>query len=162
MNEPLICPIDDVASLLPHSGKMVLLERITDYSEQHLLAQAHVHEDHILLRNGVLPCIAGMEIMAQGVAAWAGCHAHNAGEAVRLGFLLGTRKLNLFTDVIPIGTQLQIKVKVSTQDQNGIGVFDCELYWIDAPIDKRTILPENGLLIQAALNVYSPKNGTAM
>jgi len=40
-----------------------------------------------------------------------------------------------------------------------MGVFDCELHWIDAPDDVRGMLPQDGLLAQAALNVYSPKDG---
>lgn len=157
MNLPLACPITETAPLLPHSGRMVLLDRITEYSGKHLRAEAAVGEAHMLLVDGVLPCTAGMEIMAQGIAALAGCHAVNAGEKVRLGFLLGTRKLNLFAQSIPIGTKLQIDVAVSTQDSSGMGVFDCELRWTDAPEAAKAALPSDGLLMQAALNVYSPK-----
>lgn len=162
MPAPLVCPITEIAPLLPHSGHMVLLDTITEYGEGYLHATARVGEKHILLQNGTLPVLAGMEIMAQGIAALAGCEAHNAGEPVRLGFLLGTRKLNLFTDEIPIGTRLAIKVAVSTQDQTGFGVFDCELRWADAPADKKHMLPADGLLVQAALNVFSPKEGKAV
>ncbi|WP_416192509.1 thioester dehydrase [Neisseria sp. CCUG12390] len=157
MNLPLVCPITETAPLLPHSGRMVLLDCITEYDDRHLRAEALVGEKHILLVNGTLPCAAGMEIMAQGIAALAGCHALNAGEKVRLGFLLGTRKLNLFAQTIPVGTKLQIDVTVSTQDAGGMGVFDCELRWTDAPDEVKNLLPSDGLLIQAALNVYSPK-----
>lgn len=153
----LICPIDHVAPLLPHSGRMVLLSRITAYGEDFLEAEAVVDEGHILLEQGAVPAASGMEIMAQGIAALAGCHAHNAGEPVRLGFLLGTRKLNLFAESIPIGTQLAVRVQASTQDGNGFGVFDCELHWTDAPEACRSRLPSDGLLLQASLNVYSPK-----
>ena len=97
--------------------------------------------------------------MAQGIAALAGCHAHHAGEPVRLGFLLGTRKLNLFADAVPVGTVLAVKVQASTQDATGFGVFDCEMRWTDAPEAARASLPSDGLLIQAALNVFSPKEG---
>ena len=159
MPEKLICPITQVAPLLPHSGHMVLLDCITAYGEDYLHAEATVGEKHILLQNGVLPLLAGMEIMAQGIAALAGCHAHHAGEPVRLGFLLGTRKLNLFADAVPVGTMLAVKVQASTQDATGFGVFDCEMRWTDAPEAARASLPSDGLLIQAALNVFSPKEG---
>ncbi|MFC2292749.1 MAG: thioester dehydrase, partial [Kingella oralis] len=85
--------------------------------------------------------------------------ALGAGEEVKLGFLLGTRKLNLFADHIPVGTTLAATAHLSTQDPSGMGVFDCELHWIDAPDDVRGMLPQDGLLAQAALNVYSPKDG---
>ena len=162
MPEKLICPITHIAPLLPHSGHMVLLDCITEYGDDYLHAIAHVGEKHILLQAGSLPVLAGMEIMAQGIAALAGCHAHNRGEPVRLGFLLGTRKLNLFADTIAVGTQLSIQVHASTQDGTGFGVFDCALRWTDAPASARAQLPSDGLLVQAALNVFSPKEGMAV
>ena len=158
MTLPLTCPITEIAPLLPHSGRMVLLDCITDYGNHHLTATATIHENHILLHQNRLPCLLGMEIMAQGIAALVGCHAINAGEAVRLGFLLGTRKLNLFADSLPIHTKLLIKIKESFNDATGFGVFDCELYWTDAPETEHHCLPANGLLVQASLNVYSPKD----
>ncbi len=156
MNTPLTCPITTVAPLLPHSGRMVLLDCITDYGEHHLTATATVGTDHILLQNNRLPCFLGMEIMAQGIGALTGCHAHNAGQPIRLGFLLGTRKLNLFADSIPIHTELLVKVQESVMDATGFGVFDCALYWTDAPEHEKHTLPADGLLVQASLNVYSP------
>ena len=158
MNTPLICPITTIAPLLPHSGRMVLLDCITDYGDHHLTATASINEHHILLHNNRLPCLMGMEIMAQGIAALAGCHAFNAGESVRLGFLLGTRKLNLFAHDIPVHTELLIKVHESVSDATGFGVFDCALYWTNAPEHEKLSLPADGLLVQASLNVYSPQH----
>ncbi|MDO4998380.1 MAG: thioester dehydrase [Neisseria sp.] len=155
-NLPLTCPINQVAPLLPHSGHMVLLDSVLAYDEHSLQASAIVKQNNILLAGNAIPCFMGMEIVAQGIGAWAGIHAINAGKPVGLGFLLGTRKLNLFADSIPIGTHLHIEIAVSTQDSNGFGVFDCLLRWTDAPPEQREQLPADGILLQAALNVYSP------
>lgn len=157
-----IYPIEDVAALLPHSGHMVLLERVTEYSKQHICAEAFIGDNHILLVNGVLPCIASIEIMAQGIGAYAGISALNAGEKVKLGFLLGTRKLDLFVDSIPIGSRLKVKVQLSIQDTNGMGVFDCELYCLNPSELLKEGLPSDGLLAKASLNVYSPKEQQAV
>lgn len=157
----LVCPIERVAPLLPHSGRMVLLDRITDYGADFLFAEAEIGAGHILLVDGVLPCLSGMEIMAQGIAALAGCQAVNAGQAVRLGFLLGTRKLDVFADSLPVGGRLKIEVRASTQDSSGFGVFDCRLLCVSVPADWTSRLPEDGVVLQAALNVYSPKEHTA-
>ena len=159
MTVNLICPINDVASLLPHSGHMVLLDCVTEYSPKHVCAQAGVGEKHILLVDGALPATSLMEIMAQGIGAFAGIQALEAGEPVRLGFLLGTRKLKLFADSLPVGTQMKVVANLSIQDPGGMGVFDCELYWTDAPEDAHAKLPADGLVAKASLNVYSPKDG---
>ncbi|TDQ57671.1 putative hotdog family 3-hydroxylacyl-ACP dehydratase [Mesocricetibacter intestinalis] len=144
----LRCPIESVAPLLPHRGRMILIDRVCDFGADFLLAEAHIGTDHILLRNGEFDTYAGIEIMAQGVAAWAGCQALTAGEEVRLGYLLGCRRLHIHQAKIALGTRLQVRVDLSIQDNNsGFGVFDCRL--IDAENAK--------LLLEGALNVFSPK-----
>ena len=71
----LTCPITDVAPLLPHSGEMVLLDKITAFGDDYLIAEAYITDRHILLKNGKLSVLSGIEIMAQGIAAWSGCQA---------------------------------------------------------------------------------------
>lgn len=65
-----------------------------------------------------------MEIMAQDVGAFAGIQALDADEPVRLSFLLGTRKLELFADSLPVRTQMKVVANLSVQDPGGMGVFD--------------------------------------
>ena len=144
----LVCPIEQVAPLLPHSGDMVLLDRISDFGEDFLIAETEIRADNILIKQGKLATFAGIEIMAQGVAAWSGCLATLADEPVRLGYLLGTRKLHIHTQEIPVGSKLQIKIKMSIQDSTGFGVFDSQL--IDLTSGK--------IILEGALNVFSPKD----
>ena len=100
-----------------------------------------------------------IEIIAHGIGAFAGIQALEAQEPVWLSFLLGTRKLELFADSLPIGKQMKVVANLSVRDPGGMGVFDCELYWTDAPDDARAKLPADGLVAKASLNVYSPKDG---
>lgn len=154
----LICPIKDVAPLLPHSGKMVLLDEIIAYNDQSLCAHAYIGSHHIFLQeDGTVPAWMAVEIMAQCIAALEGCHAHNQGEAVRLGFLLGTRKLHLYRDVLPVGSCLRASARQSIKDQNGFAVFDCCLELLNDP-NMPVPLPEPQMVAQAALNVFSPPN----
>ncbi|AUI66528.1 MULTISPECIES: hotdog family protein [Glaesserella] len=143
----LVCPIEQVAPLLPHSGEMVLLDCITDFGDDFLIAEMEVRANNPLIKHGKLATFAGIEIMAQGVAAWSGCLAVLADEPIRLGYLLGTRKLHIHTDEIPVGSRLQIKIKMSIQDSTGFGVFDSQL--IDLATGK--------VILEGALNVFSPK-----
>lgn len=61
----LHCPMTQVAPLLPHSNDMVLLDRITDFGEDFLIAEAMIKSDNILIREGKLSAFSGIEIMAQ-------------------------------------------------------------------------------------------------
>ena len=152
------CPITDTASLLPHSGRMVLIDRITRYGDYFVEAGAQIKPDHILLAGGILPYTAFIELMAQAVGAYAGIQARKNARPVRLGFLLGTRKLEIFAQSVPVGTHLLATAHMSIQDAGGMGVFDCELRWTDAPETSSGTLPSDGILARASLNVYSPEH----
>lgn len=152
------CPITDTASLLPHSGRMVLIDRITRYGDDFVEAGAQIKPDHILLAGGILPYTAFIELMAQAVGAYAGIQAQKNARPVRLGFLLGTRKLEIFAQSVPVGTHLLATAHMSIQDAGGMGVFDCELRWTDAPETSSGTLPSDGILARASLNVYSPEH----
>lgn len=152
------CPITDTASLLPHSGRMVLIDLITRYGDDFVEAGAQIKPDHILLAGGILPYTAFIELMAQAVGAYAGIQARKNARPVRLGFLLGTRKLEIFAQSVPVGTHLLATAHMSIQDAEGMGVFDCELRWTDAPETSSGTLPSDGILARASLNVYSPEH----
>lgn len=133
-----------VASLIPHAGDMILLDAVSRFDAESLEAHLHVRPGGLLnLADGSLPAWVGVEIMAQAVAAFAGCQARLAGLPVELGFLLGTRQYRCDVDRFPAGCDLHVRVLRSLQDDNGMGVFECHL---DGP----------GLHAEARLNVYRP------
>ncbi|MDO5091759.1 MAG: thioester dehydrase [Cardiobacteriaceae bacterium] len=151
-------PIDNVAALLPHSGNMVLLDTIHHYDAQSLHASARLRPGCILLPSGhnALPIWMGGEILAQGIGAWAGAHALDRGQPVRLGFLLGSRKLHCDVAAIPIGTELDIHIRLSLQDDTGMGVFDCTLSCRTPAPGHEAHMPPGTRLMHGAMNVFSP------
>ena len=140
-------PLEPVAHLLPHSGRMVMIDRLLHYDAHSAVTESDVDARHIFAENGVLPAWAFLEIMAQAIGVLVGALAEDAGEPIRLGFLLGTRKLTLHHGDLPLPATLRSEIQESTQDQSGFGVFDCRLYCGTA------------LLADAALNVYMPPEG---
>ncbi len=62
--------IDRIRELIPHSGKMCLLERVLDYSTQSIRCETRSHLDQAnpLRRNGHLSSICGIEYAAQAMA----------------------------------------------------------------------------------------------
>jgi predicted hotdog family 3-hydroxylacyl-ACP dehydratase len=132
-----------VADLIPHSGDMVWLDRIVDCDEQGLTAELVVRGDGLLSNGPTVPAWAGIEYMAQTIAAYVGVKAKQAKEPIRLGFLLGTRFYNSNVAAFKVGAMLTIRVEKIIQD-DGLGVFECR------------ILGE-GVDITANLNVYQPQ-----
>lgn len=154
--------IADVARLVPHSGNMVLIDEIVHYDQEGLTARARIHPQHVFLQpDGTVPVWLAIEIMAQGIAAFDGCHAVDEGRPVRLGFLLGARRMHFHADALPLGAELEVQVKVSTSDGQGFGVFDAQLAWLNAPESQRHLLPEGRVVAVGALNVYQPGDNAA-
>lgn len=147
----LTCPITNVAPLLPHSGEMVMLDKITDFGDDFLIAETVTTENCLLVKNGELPTYMAAEIMAQGIAAWAGCKCVQAGQPITLGYWIGSRKLTLHAPAITLGHRLQIRIQRSIEDATGFGVFDCSL----------TDLDTEQVLIEGALNVFRPHQQAA-
>jgi len=133
-----------LAELLPHAGDMILLDRILSFDEEQIHTRLTVKPDGLFnLPDGSLPAWVGIELMAQSVAAFAGCHARLKGKPVELGFLLGTRKFECNVEAFPAGSELTIHGIRSLEDDNGMGVFECHIH---GP----------GIEASARLNVFRP------
>jgi len=133
-----------LAELLPHAGDMILIDSITSFDDEQIFTRLTVKPDGLFnLPDGSLPAWVGIELMAQSVAAFAGCHAKQKGNPVELGFLLGTRKFECNVEAFPAGTDLTIHGLRSLEDDNGMGVFECHING-------------DGIHASARLNVFRP------
>ncbi|MFT0211457.1 hotdog family protein [Pseudomonas sp. F1_0610] len=135
-----------IAALVPHSGNMMLLDKIISWDEEQVTTQVIVKNNGLFNQeDGSYPAYLGIELMAQSIAAYAGMRAKQAGLPVELGFLLGTRRFETNVDRFPLNSILTITAKRSLEDESGMGVFEC---WLTAQAISQT----------ARLNVYRPTN----
>lgn len=133
-----------LAELLPHAGDMILIDQIDSCDDEQIHTRLIVRPGGLFNRgDGTLPAWLGVELMAQSVAAYAGCRARRLGLPVELGFLLGTRAFTCNVEHFPVGAELHIHALRSLEDENGMGVFECHLR---GP----------GIHASARLNVYRP------
>jgi len=132
----------NVAELLPHDGKMVLLDKVLAYDEESLSAELVVRDDGLFGDGKTVPAWLGIEYMAQTVAAHGGMMCYLAGQPINLGFLLGSRKYISNISSFIVGTSLTVQVKRIIEDQ-GLAVFSCQII-------------AEGIDISAKLNVYQP------
>jgi predicted hotdog family 3-hydroxylacyl-ACP dehydratase len=114
----------NIVELLPHDPPMVLLDQYVSSTETELVAQTDIRPDSQFFSagNGV-PAYIGIEYIAQAVSAFNGLQDKKTGKAVQPGFLLGSRKVELFTDYFALGTTLDIQVVTSFNDGE-MAVFD--------------------------------------
>lgn len=133
---------NNVAALLPHSGKFVLIDRIIALEGETLIAELKVRDDGLFSDGSPIPAWIGIEYMAQAVGAYVGIKSILAGEPIRLGYLLGTRRYASNVALLPKGASLHITVTEIMEDGQ-LGVFACEA------VGK-------GINMSANLNVYRP------
>jgi len=119
--------IPDISSLVPHARPMVFLDRVIWADEESLCAEVSIRSDSLFCTAEGVGGWVGLEYMAQAVAAYAGYVAHLRGEAVKIGFLLGTRRYDCNRPFFSVGTRLQIHVKRVFQSENGMGSFECRI-----------------------------------
>ncbi len=137
-----------VSDVLPHSGEMILLDDIVSYGPDDIVCTRAVRSgDAFVSPDGSLPAWVGVELMAQAIAAWSGCQSRDAGQPVRLGFLLGSRSYQCTTDTFPADATLRIAATRQFNDDDGMGVFACEITGA-------------GAQAQARLTVFSPQDTT--
>ena len=136
----ILRPIDQ---LLPHAGRMILLDRVMEWDAERILCERVVRPGDAFVQATGLPAWTGVELMAQAIAAWNGCQVLAAGGTVRPGFLLGTRAYRADVDAFPPGTRLLVEAVRNFHDDEGMGAFTCR---VDAP----------GMHAEARLTVFSP------
>jgi predicted hotdog family 3-hydroxylacyl-ACP dehydratase len=110
-------PVEEV---VPHSGRMVLLDRLLTVEEGRLTAEVKLRADSMFVRNGRARAIVAVEYMAQAVAAYVGTLSRGKNEPVEIGYLIGIREMKLAVDHLEAGDTLVVEVQhVFGNDQLG-------------------------------------------
>ncbi|MDN4051868.1 3-hydroxylacyl-ACP dehydratase [Massilia sp. YIM B02763] len=139
--------LPDIAALVPHSETMLLLDRVLAADADTLDAEVAIGPDTLFCADGAVGAWVGVEYMAQAVAAHAGHGAHQRGEPVRVGFLLGTRRYTCAQAAFPVGSVLRVHVERVLQGENGLGAYEC-----------RILAPDGAELAGATITVFQPDN----
>lgn len=136
-------------TVVPHTGTMVLLDRIDHWDDEQLQASVTIRPDAPFIDARGMPAWVGIELMAQTIAALGGCRARRVSQPVRIGFLVGSRRYISSHSYFPIGTQLQVKVKEIVTGEQGLSVFECTLRAGGAHSD---------ISASANINVFQPED----
>jgi predicted hotdog family 3-hydroxylacyl-ACP dehydratase len=117
----------DIRSLIPHSGPMVLVDRVVAVDEESLCAEVRIRPDSLFYAAGGVEAWVGIEYMAQTIAAFAGYTAYLSGEPVKPGFLVGARRYECTRTMFKLGSLLKVHVRRVLQSENGLGSFECRI-----------------------------------
>jgi predicted hotdog family 3-hydroxylacyl-ACP dehydratase len=125
---------------------MVLLDRVLEVGENHIVAGLAVRDDGLFSgADRTVPAWVGLEYMAQTIAAFSGYWRKCRGEAIQLGFLLGTRHYECSAGSFPCGMPLWVHAEQLMEGANDMAIFDCRI-------------EGEGILAAAKLNVLLPRD----
>lgn len=131
-----------IGELLPHGPEMTLIDRLVEYSPERSVATVTITTRSRFFEGAGVPAWAGIEYMAQAIAAHAGYEARLRGEPPVIGFLLGTRAYRSELGTFPLGATLTISVEPLVTDSK-LGAFQCSIA-VDA------------VVATAIVNTYQP------
>lgn len=134
---------------LPHAAPMALLDEILACEGDALHGRVHIGPQTLFNGPRGVPSWVGVEYMAQAIAAWGGVRAQRRDEAVKIGFLVSTRKMSCAVDFFPPDSALEIYARKVTMADNGLATFDCR---IEQAAEE---------LVSARINVFQPADPQA-
>ncbi|CAA0091638.1 Uncharacterised protein [Zhongshania aliphaticivorans] len=139
-----IAPIK-IAPFIPHDGAMSLLDTIISQRPNGITAQVRINEDALFAETEGVPSWVGIEYMGQAIAAYAGLKARTSGGAVKIGFLVSTRRYEPMCSHFPLGSLLDVSVEAVTDGNTGLQIFQCQI-------------TGHNISVQSNLNVFMPDN----
>lgn len=106
---------DLVSELVPHKGKMFLLDRIRDYdlNERSITTEIDITRDNLFYEEelGGVPVWVAFEYMAQSVSALSGIYGRSKGEKPKTGFILSVNGFEADVPVFKQGETVVVNVQ---------------------------------------------------
>jgi predicted hotdog family 3-hydroxylacyl-ACP dehydratase len=116
-----------VETLVPHRGRMLLVSRVEAHTPTETTCRIDIAADGIAVNeDGSVSAWVALEYMAQTIAAHAGLTAWRLDEPVRLGFLIGSRRVD-FAGGMRAGQSLLATVR-HVWGATELAAFDCVLH----------------------------------
>jgi predicted hotdog family 3-hydroxylacyl-ACP dehydratase len=109
---------EQIATLVPHAGAMVLLDRVDVLTDTTITCAATSHRlaDHPLRRNGGFSCVHAIEYAAQAAAVHGALQGSGSPAS---GYLGSVRDVELFTDRLDVPGDLTIAAELLMRDPRG-------------------------------------------
>jgi predicted hotdog family 3-hydroxylacyl-ACP dehydratase len=109
MKSELTLPLD-AEKLIPHRKPVCMVDRLIEFKDQAGTVEAVVSSENALIEdNGQLDQLAVAEMIAQACAAAKGYEGRLSNDPMKLGYLVGIKKLQFFGKAFA-GDNLQISV----------------------------------------------------
>jgi predicted hotdog family 3-hydroxylacyl-ACP dehydratase len=106
---------EELKSLIPHRGRMLLLSKVNEYNleERNLCAEYHITEDCLFFDPSLdgVPAWAGFEFIAQAISVFAGIRNRARGAKPNMGFILSIPSMKIEIPVFKPGSRVELRVR---------------------------------------------------
>ena len=122
---------EELLTIIPHKGKMVLINRVNNYNleERTIEAEYDVTDDCIFYDEQAdgIPSWTGFECIAQAISAFSVIRNKTSGIASKFGFILSVSQLCIEIPYLKAGSSILIKTK-EIEDLSPVFVFHGEIF----------------------------------
>jgi predicted hotdog family 3-hydroxylacyl-ACP dehydratase len=143
----LLIEKEELQTLIPHKGKMLLLNRIIEYNDDHSIsAEYDITENCIFYDPAIdgVPTWAAFELMAQAISALSGIRSREKGEKPKLGFILSIPSMRMEIPFFKNGSLVNVRVK-ETDCTDMIYTFDGAAF-----LEDRKVMEGNLMCIEVS------------
>ncbi|MDR2942688.1 MAG: 3-hydroxylacyl-ACP dehydratase [Treponema sp.] len=123
---------EELQTIIPHKGKMLLLSRVIEYNsnDHSIRAEYDVVKDCIFYDPAIdgVPVWVGFEFMAQAISALSGIRSREKGEKPKIGFILSVPAMRMEIPLFKAGSPVEVRVK-ETDCTDMIYSFDGAAFW---------------------------------
>jgi predicted hotdog family 3-hydroxylacyl-ACP dehydratase len=154
----LVIEREELETIIPHKGKMLLLNRVIEYNDDHSLrAEYDITEDCIFYDPAVdgVPVWAAFEFMAQAVSALTGIKSREKGEKPKIGFILSIPSMRMEIPFFKNGSTVEVYVK-ETDCTDMIYTFDGAAF-----LEGRKVMEGNLMVIEVSDERFNEMTGGA-
>jgi predicted hotdog family 3-hydroxylacyl-ACP dehydratase len=117
----------EVAQLVPHRGRMSLLDTIVEYGADWLRARVTPAPGAAFATADGVPGWVGIEYMAQAASAFGGIEQVQRGERPSIGLLIGARYYRCMLDHFPFAAPLDVFAQIAMRDAEDFAAYDCRI-----------------------------------
>ncbi len=132
-------PFPPVADLVPHAAPTLALDELVAWAPGEAVLRLRIREHGLLVQDGAVDASVTIELMAQGAAACLGHAAFRGGGAVRVGMVVGCRKLQLLRPTLFVGEDFVVTVRC-TRGSDFVSSFDGEVHDAAGALVARTTM----------------------
>jgi len=121
---------EELQTLIPHKGKMMLLDRVIEYDIEHNIRAEYTITRDCLFYDSVLdgvPTWVGFEFMAQAISALTGIRKRAKGEKPNFGFILSIPSMRMEIPLFKNGSLVEVRAE-ETDCTDMIFTFEGEAF----------------------------------